>query len=700
MKECIRLFVLAIAVLIGQTALAQEKRNYRDIAFDYLLQNIKSIDARPWKVVADHYDKMPNGDYIVKLTIARTLTRQEQGLVPVQVQAYGATFNVGTKWGTVYTNYEDKESYLIFVDRYGTPTRYVGAPESHEFHYLNGNAWLFANKGRTKYGEDKLYYFYGIVCYKNNGEVLWKAEDMNIYGWANTSDNLYLVGTYQHNALPVVRTINTKTFEYKDKEGVCDGIPYHIDFEGDGLKITEYNSHGHKSSFKFPYAANDKPFQIKLLLKNYDLNKASDQVALGERYLTGDIVDKDEKKAVELFEKAANQNNVIGMLKLAECYRKGSGVAHDDSKALSLYERAGNLGNTDAMMVLSDMYAEGNGTEKNMSNALYWKEQLAFKGDLNAQKVVLANQALDYKKANLSTYTLLENARSSYSSMNYDWAKFCYERLIALGNTEAMYEYGKWLYEGKGIAKDCNKALEYLRKVGEDNNLNAQKLLASIYRDNNGISPDIKQEIYWTAKAADNGDVESQMSLAEAYNSGIGIKKDKKLAFKYCEMAANKGSHDAIIAMVYRYVSGDGVKKDMASALSWFNKMNSEEEQLKIADAFYFGINTKKNMNVAAILYNKLSDGGNMQATKKLAMCYLDGNGVSKDITQAYNLAMKIRNTTHVGDDGDIYYIEGKYQESRGRWMGAIECYNRAERFGNVKAAEARAKLKAKYRIR
>ena len=119
MKKFMRLLFVAMAMLCAQTAVAQEKRNYRDIAFDYLMQNISSIEARPWSVKADHYDRMPNGGYLVKLTIARTLTRQEDRLVNNQVQAYGATFNVGVRNATVNINYEDTKSYFVFVDRYG-----------------------------------------------------------------------------------------------------------------------------------------------------------------------------------------------------------------------------------------------------------------------------------------------------------------------------------------------------------------------------------------------------------------------------------------------------------------------------------------------------------------------------------------------------------------------------------------------------
>ena len=154
-----RLLFVAMAMLIAHTTVAQEKRNYRDIAFDYLLQNISSIEARPWSVKADHYDKLSNGGYLVKLTIARTLTRQEDRLVNNQVQAYGATFNVGVRNATVNINYEDTKSYFVFVDRYGEPSKYMEASTNHEIHTWGGNAWLLMNTHKEKVGNKELSYF-------------------------------------------------------------------------------------------------------------------------------------------------------------------------------------------------------------------------------------------------------------------------------------------------------------------------------------------------------------------------------------------------------------------------------------------------------------------------------------------------------------------------------------------------------------
>jgi TPR repeat protein len=691
MKTSFRLLFVTMAMLIAQTVAAQEKRNYRDIAFDYLMQNISSIEARPWSVKADHYDRMPNGDYLVKLTITRTLTRQEDRLVNNQVQAYGATFNVGVRNATVNINYEDTKSYLVFVDRFGEPTKYMDAPQNHVFKYWGGNAWLLMNKHKENIGNKQIECYNNIACFSNKGDMLWHGRDIKIYGWGYTGQTVYTTGTYHDNGLSVVRSIDVKTLQPNDKV-ISGGIPYGVDFEAEGLRITKYNSNGQSSNFIFPYAASDTQFQIEQVLKSYDLTRASDQVALGERYLNGNVVDKNEKKAVELFEKAANQNSDIGMLKLAECYKKGVGVIQDNAKAFSLYEKSANMGNSDAMIVLSDMYAEGNGVERNMSKALYWKEKLAFKGNLNAQKYVLANQSINYEKYDISADNAFVVARESHKDGNYDWAKFCYERAVSLGSKDALFDYAKWLYEGNGITRDCNKAVEYLTQLGEENNVKAQMLLRKIYKENKGIAPDVKKEMYWAIKAAENGDVDSQVSLGYAYQNGIGVKKNKKLAFAMYEKAAEQGNQEAIKELIYCYANGNGVKKEVAYSVVYFKKLDDANTQLEIAQAFEKGVEVKRDEAVAMMMYEHMVKNNNMTAGYKLVELYIRNGGYDEAITVLADIS-KMPGGSGTDNYSIGSYYTGMIWEKKGRIQQALDCYQNSslpeakQRYETLKAA-------------
>ena len=70
--------------------------------------------------------------------------------------------------------------------------------------------------------------------------------------------------------------------------------------------------------------------------------------------------------------------------------------------------------------------------------------------------------------------------------------------------------------------------------------------------------------------------------------------------------------------------------------------------------------------------------------------------------SQAYNLAMKIRNTTQNGEDGDIYYIEAKYLETKYHTPNGMvaDSYRRAIKFGCNKAVTDFARYQSKYGLK
>ena len=692
MKKYLMLFCMAVT-FIAQTCFAQDENRIKEIAFDYLLQNIESISARPWSVYNSRCDKMLSGDYLVALTIKRTLTEKREQLVPNQVHAYGATFNVGVREATVSRNYEQTESYLVFIDKDGEPSSYIGGTTNYEFKNWHGNAWLIMYKHEYEDGKKVLPYYGNVSCFDNKGEKLLSIHDMRIYDWKYSGNTLYLVGKMGINDRSVVRTVDVKTCEYEEKLGGTDVLPYKISFEGEGVKITQKTESGSSSSYMFPYASNDKEYQRSLVMKKYDKNNALDQIAIADRYLKGDIFEKSEKNAFDWYMKAANQNNGQGLYKVAYCYQNGLGVGQDKAKAVEYYEKAANASNDDAINAVTKMYVNGDGIPKNMSRALYWQERLAFKNNKEAQQFVIANQSIEHERNELSPSSLREAAINNHKATNYKWAEFCIKRAIELGDEKAKLHYGLWLGSGDGVDKDYTMAEQYLTPFAENGDKDAAAVLGQMWGNLN----DKKKQMYWVEKAAINGDLDSQLILADAYQNGIGVKKDKKKAAEMYEKAAMKGNIDAVKKTVINYALGYGFKKDIYEAAAWVGKLDVQS-QLSIADMFLNGGEVKPNKEFSALVYLALSEKGNLQATKKLAMCYLDGNGVSKDIYSAHELIKKI----DYSNDGNMYYIEAKYQETKFNVPSPAvkENYERAIKFGCSRATEDYARYKRKYGLR
>jgi TPR repeat protein len=105
---------------------------------------------------------------------------------------------------------------------------------------------------------------------------------------------------------------------------------------------------------------------------------------LGEGYATyaglvgdTDPADADEhyKKAFKWFSKGTQLNDADCIAGLASLYGSGDGVEKDSQKALELRKKAAALGSKEAMRDIAFMYEYGLGVEKNLEIAKFWSEK-------------------------------------------------------------------------------------------------------------------------------------------------------------------------------------------------------------------------------------------------------------------------------------------------------------------------------------
>ena len=121
---------------------------------------------------------------------------------------------------------------------------------------------------------------------------------------------------------------------------------------------------------------------------------------LGRMYQTGDLVNEDKKKAMELFSKVASEyadGNPRGphapfvsdaFVTLGGYYRRGipDAVKADPSRARDYFEYAASyFGDPDAQYSLAAMYLSGEGGEKSARQAARWFKLAARKGHVGAQ---------------------------------------------------------------------------------------------------------------------------------------------------------------------------------------------------------------------------------------------------------------------------------------------------------------------------
>jgi TPR repeat protein len=259
------------------------------------------------------------------------------------------------------------------------------------------------------------------------------------------------------------------------------------------------------------------------LQKDAEAGIASAQRELGELYLQGKDVQRDEVKAVEWLEKAATQSDAKAQFKLSLIYDMGEpGVPIDNVKAVDWLQKSAIQGNIDAQTVLGSMYG-GIGMitingPKDPAKAVEWLQKAANQGDSYAQELL-----------------------------------------------------GGMYFQGKGITKDIIKAAEWFEKSALQGDVIAQTMLGFIFIMNDGMPKDFIKAAKWFQKSADQGDEQGQYRIGTLYEDGKGVPKDDVKAAQWYKKSAAKGNSDAQFRLGLLYYQGLGVSKDKVRAYAWLN---------------------------------------------------------------------------------------------------------------------------------
>lgn len=141
---------------------------------------------------------------------------------------------------------------------------------------------------------------------------------------------------------------------------------------------------------------------------------AQSQYDLGNKYYFGVGVSMDYQKAIEWYQKAADQGYAQAQCSLGVMYANGEGVSKDYQKAAEWHQKAAEQGLAEAQFNLGLMYANGDGFLKDYQKAAEWYQKAAEQGDTRAQFNLGLMYAYgdgvskDYKQA--YTYLLLVKA--------------------------------------------------------------------------------------------------------------------------------------------------------------------------------------------------------------------------------------------------------------------------------------------------
>ena len=628
MKKKFLLFLFASLILGAQMARAQyfeykrekiDNRQFEDVCIEYV-RDLFNVGNKKITILGMTHYPLPNGNTFVFLRFKWDgITYYEEHKVP------GSLVWSSNKTETIYQRHQLEEARrcAVVVNPNGFVNSWFKIPENFSIWKVKDNAICFLmDRSSVKVGESTETFYNYINCLDCYGNLLWEGDkDFMAFSFIKTENNIYLAGEKVGDiARSLVRGIDINTGKVvSEKVGNPGDICVMVSGGDEGLVVNEYlNKSKSYRSFTIPYEANDKEYHFRQLLSRYDQSKALDQIAIGERYLKGSGFDKNEKLAFNWFKKAADQKDSKGMERLAYCYKNGLGVEQDKAKAVSYYEESAKAGNKDAIKSAIKMYVEGDGIPNNMSRALYWQETLAFNGDIEAQKYVISHKLFEYEKANITSDEVNQLGSNAYKANNFEWAWFCFERGVSMGNEQSKYNQGLMYMEGKGVAKNYAKAIDCMSGTAEKGDVVAQYYIATMYNlgdTGNGVNRDGNKYIYWLTRAAENGHEDALYQLAQCYENGTDVKKNKKTAVEIFEKIPKK-NQELKIKLFYIFAAGLGVKKDPERALYYFETLPSNIEG-EIADDIFWGRDgIKKNKKLGLELYKRAAAKGNKEALK------------------------------------------------------------------------------------
>lgn len=200
----------------------------------------------------------------------------------------------------------------------------------------------------------------------------------------------------------------------------------------------------------------------------------SAMVELARMYLSGDLLEEDERQAFLLANKAAKLDDEEAQELLSNCYYFGWGTRTNKPKAIKLLLDLGPDYSTANKVILAHAYFYGEGAEKDVKKALTFLKQASKEGSGEATEQL----ALHYSYG----YDVKQNNKLAF--------KFFQEASELEGSTSRTYiQLGIAYLYGNGCEKDHKLAEKWFRKAYEDATTEIHRMEALIYlQDDLGIA--------------------------------------------------------------------------------------------------------------------------------------------------------------------------------------------------------------------
>ncbi|MBX9944814.1 MAG: sel1 repeat family protein [Reyranella sp.] len=266
------------------------------------------------------------------------------------------------------------------------------------------------------------------------------------------------------------------------------------------------------------------------------------------------------RDGLRLIQQSADAGSAEGLHRLALVFAHGEGgTPRNDARAAELFERAAEKGNRRAQLNLGTLYLRGQGVPRDLIQARAWLEKAAAGGDPYA--LYALGRAMSEGAANAPG----DQVR----------AADLYRRAAEKGHPQAAMRYGLLLGEGIGIKRDTAAAHRWLVQAQENGVPEATLALGDMLartpasRDKAANEKTLRLAISWYEVAAQGGVPSGQFKLANAYLAGAGIARDPGQAQLWYGRAAQQGLTEAQNALGIMLITGIAGATDPVEGYKW-----------------------------------------------------------------------------------------------------------------------------------
>ncbi len=253
--------------------------------------------------------------------------------------------------------------------------------------------------------------------------------------------------------------------------------------------------------------------------KAAETGNAAALCALGELYMGGNGVNRDFGKGIGLFTKAAEGGSPKAMLNLGMVYLTGTGAERDSIQAKDWFLKAADMGESAAYTELGMLYINGDGVDQDFSEAGKWLTKAAESGDSLSQYKVgyMYEEGIGFEKDREKAFGWYMKAAeqnipdaqfkvasilvAESPSLNEEEAVKWYTKASVLGFLPAMVNLGIMKY----TRAEYDDAFKWFNSAAYRNDPDAQFYLGRLYIEGKGVKKDIDLGVKWLRLSAGNG---------------------------------------------------------------------------------------------------------------------------------------------------------------------------------------------------